>query len=78
MKREEMAAAVRQDLEHIARGPKGSPQNMFRMTYTQIRRRDLSNDQDAPRSTSLGQAIESIRRQYSDLEPEYDREYFGM
>jgi hypothetical protein len=38
----EMESQVAQDLKHIPRGLKGSPQNMLRLNYEDIRKHDIS------------------------------------
>ena len=77
MKREEMNAKVDEELKHIPRHLRGSPQNHLRVTYNGIRRRDLARNPSADRHQSLVSALEAFRISYPDFTPAYDKDYFG-
>lgn len=77
MKKEDVTAAVDQDLAHIAKGPSGGPQNMFRMAYNAQRRHDLSLQPIPAKSETLQGALADVRKHYPEFVPEYDRNYFA-
>jgi hypothetical protein len=77
MKREELDRLVGQDLDHIARGAKGSPQATLRMVYNAHRRGDLANDPAAQASDTLLRSIATAARLANEFRADYDRAYFG-
>ena len=75
MKKEEMNKRIRDEIEHIPRADKGSPQNTFRMMYNIHRRRDLARQADAPASRTLIKAMVSVTREYPRFSPSFRSDF---
>jgi len=71
LKREEMTAKIDEILRHVPRGPKGSPQNMFRAFITTHAQRVLSESPDASVKRILREAIQWAKKEYPDFVPEF-------
>lgn len=73
MKKESMLTAAMMELEHI---PKGRfPQGIFRGTYYWLRMNSLKTGVGTKKEI-LAKAIESIKKDYPDFEPTYDKNFF--
>lgn len=77
MKREQLDSLVWRDLEHIARGEKGSLQSALRMVYNAHRHGDLTHDPASLASDTLERSIASVHRFSNAFHASYDRAYFG-
>jgi len=75
MKKLEIDFQIKQDLTHIPRGVKGSPQNILRMQYAIVRRHDISKTTKTKEDT-LREAIIIVKKQFPDFQPKYDATYF--
>lgn len=78
MKREQLSRLVGEDLDHIAEGTKGSVQRELRMLFNTRRRRDLGRDSTTPRGQTLRYAIDFLKKDCPDFDPEYDKHYFAL
>ena len=80
MNREIKARLIRDEMEHIPRGAKLSPQNKLRYAYQMLRSHSLGERAEAQqtRSEVLLSAIAVLRRAHPEAEPKYDKEYFGV
>jgi hypothetical protein len=76
MKAATMTRLLEEELTHIPRAEKGSPQNEFRMLYTYHRRRDLASDPNAPARNALFAAIRAIEAGQSAVAPTFEWEFF--
>jgi hypothetical protein len=75
---QEMNAIVSEDLEHIPKRPSNLPQMMLRLTYPDARKHWLKEAPSKSRDEVLREAIEQVRKDHPDFEPEYDHEYFQL
>jgi len=71
-----MNALVKEELEHIHPLPPGSPENIFRVSYSSDRQHQLSKGID-DRVQSLLVAAKSCRDQSIKIPP-FDEAYFGI
>lgn len=78
MKREKMEGMVREELVHIPRGERGSPQNELRAGYNMLRRHDLSIPNPEGRKTTITKMIEQLKKSPDAITfPfQYDKEFF--
>lgn len=77
MKKEELNKRLAEELEHIPRGHRGSPQNLLRAAYNMVRRHDLSVDPAISQGASLKKALEEIGKTAPDFMPAYDTQFFS-
>jgi hypothetical protein len=75
----ERLKTLKQEMTHIPRGPKGSPQNSFRQIYENARMRNWGENADFPdsRSLTMKQSLEVAAKFYPNEKPLYDKEFFG-
>lgn len=72
-----MQSQVRDELAHILKGQRGSPQRRFRAFYAMERQHDLSSNPAALRAVSLIRAVADIRKHVDpNFKPDYDRDFF--
>ena len=76
MKAAVITRLLEEELAHIPRAEKGSPQNEFRMLYTYHRRRDLANDPNAPARDALHAAVRAIEAGETAVGPAFEWEFF--
>jgi len=77
MKLTEINSQVKEDLEHIPRGVKGSAQNLLRLYYSDLRKHDLAKTSKTKNET-LKQAVDSVKKDHPDFFPKYDRDCFQL
>ncbi len=75
MKKSKLNAILKEELEHIPRGYRGSEQNILRAAYN-IRRRNLARAENSPAKQSLRAAIAAVKRDNPEFIPEYNKEFF--
>ena len=75
MKKSEIDSQIAEDLKHIPREVKGSPQNHLRMYYAPLRRHDLTKTTKTKEET-LKEAILQVRKSFPNFTPKYDKNYF--
>jgi hypothetical protein len=63
-------AQTKEDLEHIKHGLANSPQNWFREYYS------VSRQHSSDKYEGLELALKHFKKQYPEVEPEYDGEYW--
>jgi hypothetical protein len=64
---------VEEEVSHIPRGERGSPQNLFRWTYTVERQ----HGKDSTPAEALKAALADVRREHPDYRFRYDPSWFG-
>jgi len=74
--KEEMNSRVNEILSLVPRGPKGSPQNEFRVFLNRHARRVWSKNPSAPVKRILMEAIEWAKKEHPNFVPSYDPELF--
>ena len=75
----EMRKIVVEELEHIPRDAKGSLQNKLRSIYEITRMKSLGKNAPLNLRTPedcLKDAVETIKKDNPDFEPEYDNDFF--
>jgi len=77
-KLKEMRNQVKQELDYIPRGD--LPQNEMRMIYWLMRMNSLGKKAKGNETKEgiLKNAIEDVRKTYSDFEPKYDKSFFNV
>jgi len=73
--RSEILRQVKEDLEHIPRGPKGSMQNHFRQMYSQVRKQHIAKTSKT-REETLVELWNDLKKGKPDFVPIYDQTYF--
>jgi hypothetical protein len=68
---------IEEDLKHIPRGIKGSPQNMLRLYYQDVRKHDITKTAKTKEDT-LRELLVRMKKEYPDFQPEYDHDYFKL
>lgn len=76
MKRGEMTRIVKSELDHIPKGPRGSPQNKLRIYYNAWRRRDLLRGKS--KEETLEDVMRKFKEEYPSFDPRFDRDFFRM
>ena len=78
MTREEMQRVVDEELEHIRKGARRSPQNELRMTYNMLRLRSLGPNAEGIQTKEdvLREAIKSVKERHPSFTPQYDSDSF--
>jgi hypothetical protein len=78
MRNADLVRRIRNELEHIPRGERCSPQNLLRMLYNFYRRRQLSRNPSGQARWSLFRALVSTQREYPYFQPSVDEWFFGI
>ena len=75
MKRTEINDLIKQELEYIPKGSKGSIQNKLRFQYTAYRRKGIINGKT--RQECLKETIEQLKANNPGFQPEFDQNFFN-
>lgn len=75
MKRMEMNEIIKQELEYIPKGSKGSMQNRLRFQYSALRRRGIAKGKS--RQECLRETIDRLKEHHPGFEPEFDKGFFN-
>ncbi len=76
MQKRLMEAAIREEMEHIPKGEKGSAQQDARLLYNMVRLRDLGRDEQTPRNVTLGYVVNRVVEMNPGAVIDYDRDFF--
>jgi len=78
MNKEEMDKLIGEELDHIPRGLRGSPQNLIRLYYSGMRKTSLRRDATTKTTKEdvLLQVINELKKNNPDFKPSYDPEFF--
>jgi hypothetical protein len=73
-----MRDVVKEEISHIPRG--SAPQNELRMFYWPLRMNSLGKKAETSKTKGeiLIEAINEVRKTYSDFKPKYDKEFFQV
>ncbi len=77
-KLKEMREQVKKELEYIPRG--NLPQNELRMYYWPLRMNSLGRKAKSSETKEniLNKSIETVKKDYPDFIPQFDRKFFKM
>lgn len=78
MKNVDLVRRIAEELDHIPRGERHSPQNVLRMLYNLHRRQELAKRPDAHPKYSLLRAIIGTQNEYPYFVPSVDQTFFGI
>ena len=76
MKRAEINEIIKQELEYIPKGSKGSVQNRLRFQYSAFRRKGIIKGKS--RQECLKETIDQLKTNNPGFEPEFDRSFFTI
>ena len=74
MKRAEINETIKQELEYIPKGSKGSIQNRLRFRYSAFRRKGIAKGKS--RQECLRETIDHLKGDHPKFEPLFDRNFF--
>ena len=74
MKRAEINELIKQELEYIPKGSKGSVQNKLRFQYSASRRKGITTGKS--RQECLKETIDQLRTNNPEFQPEFDKSFF--
>ena len=77
MKREHMTRVIAKELHHIPEQPDNPAQQELRMLFNKRRLQALGRDPATPRQETLRSAVDFLKNDYPDFDPEYDKDYFA-
>ena len=75
MKRAEINEIIRQELEYIPKGTKGSTQNRLRFQYSAFRRKGITKGKS--REECLKETIDLLKMNNPGFQPEFDKSFFN-
>jgi len=75
MKRVEINEIIKQELEYIPKGSKGSIQNRLRFQYSASRRKGIT--QGKSRQECLKETIDQLKANNPGFQPEFDQDFFN-
>ena len=76
MKRAEINELIKQELEYIPKGSKGSIQNRLRFRYSAFRRKGLTKGKS--RQECLKETIDLLKENDPGFQPEFDKSFFNV
>jgi len=74
MKRAEINEIIKQELEYIPKGSKGSIQNRLRFKYSASRRKGITKGKS--RQECLKETIDQLKENNPGFQPEFDKNFF--
>jgi len=75
MKRMEMNEIIKQELEYIPKGSRGSIQNRLRFEYSALRRKGIAKGKS--RQECLRETIDLLKEHHPGFQPEFDKGFFN-
>ena len=75
MKRAEINELIKQELEYIPKGSKGSIQNRLRFHYSAFRRKGITKGKS--RQECLKETIDLLKEDDPGFQPEFDKGFFN-
>jgi hypothetical protein len=75
MKRAEINEIIKQELEYIPKGSKGSIQNRLRFQYSAFRRKGITKGKT--RQECLKETIDQLKTNNPGFQPEFDKSFFN-
>jgi len=75
MKRAEINEIIKQELEYIPKGSKGSIQNRLRFQYSAFRRKGITKGKS--RQECLKETIDQLKTNNPGFQPEFDKGFFN-
>jgi hypothetical protein len=76
LKRAEINEIIKQELEYIPKGSKGSIQNRLRFHYSAFRRKGISKGKS--RQECLKETIDLLKTNNPGFQPEFDKSFFDI
>jgi hypothetical protein len=76
MKRMEMDEIIKQELEYIPKGSRGSIQNRLRFQYSALRRKGIAKGKS--RQECLRETIDQLKEHHPGFQPEFDKGFFNV